>query len=89
MGMGYWGWGNIMAGGPGGMWLFTLLHIFTHFLFCAIVIAVGFHLVKTLKKNQTSSNDSNDNISALDILKLRYAKGEISEAEFDRMKNKL
>lgn len=51
-----------------------------------IAIAVVIYLVvqNTLKSNAGSSGES-----ALDILKKRYAKGEISKDEFERMKSEL
>lgn len=59
----------------GGMWIFTLL-------FWALLIAGVMLLVKWLRKQNT-------NESALEILKKRYARGEIDKETFDRMKKEV
>jgi len=56
----------------GGMWIFTLL-------FWVLVIAGVVLLVKSLSKQNTLE-------SALEILKKRYARGEIDKETFERMK---
>ncbi|HYH01901.1 MAG TPA: SHOCT domain-containing protein [Bacillota bacterium] len=84
-----WNCGSLWSGGTGGgNWLFPVLHIATSLLFWGALIAGGFYLVKALSNNRASSN-SNTNTSALEILKLRYAKGEISKEDYERIKKDL
>jgi len=53
-----------------------------------ILIAVGIWFVIRLNQNQNNKGDSLDQ-DPLEIVKNRYARGEISKAEFERMKNDL
>jgi len=64
--------------GGGFMWLFWILLI--------VVIAVA---VKLVVGNSPGTTSSGNNESALDILKRRYAEGEIDEAEFERRSRQL
>lgn len=68
-------WGHMMGYGYGGgfMWI----------LFLALIGVVIYILLQSSK-----SKDSNGSVieTPLDILKKRYAKGEINKEEFDRMK---
>ena len=52
-----------------------------------IVVAIVWMVVKAMNKNN-STNQISDK-SALDILKKRYARGEIDKKEFDERKNDL
>ena len=52
-------------------------------LFWIVIIVVGIWTVKSL------SSGKSDNSSPEDILKKRYAKGEITRDEYDRMKRDL
>lgn len=62
-------------------------HMGFGWLFWIALIVAGFFLIR----GNLSGNSSNQNSgqSALDILKQRYARGEISKEEFDRMKKDL
>jgi Short C-terminal domain len=71
-------WNNnygMMGWGFGGwvMWIFILI----------VLIAIGLLIYFIIKKNSTG------NEAPIDILKKRYAKGEISKKEFDKMKKDL
>lgn len=68
-----WGWGM------GFGWVFMIA-------FWIIVIAVIVFIVKAVTGGQRK-NEGDE--SALDIIKKRYAKGEISKEDFDRMKDDL
>jgi putative membrane protein len=65
-----------MMGGGGFFGLFLWL-----FVIAGIVL-----LVLWLNRRQPEKKNSNTNESALDILKKRYALGEISREEFEKMK---
>jgi len=58
-------------------WIFGLI-------FLAVIIGMVIKIV-----NQKNRLNHPDNISALDILKHRYAKGEISKTEFEEKKKGL
>lgn len=68
-----WGWGM------GFGWVFMVL-------FSIIVIAVIVFIVKAVTAGERRKEGSE---SAIDILKRRYAKGEISKEDFDRMEDDL
>lgn len=74
--MGDYGYGMM---GYGGM--------FFMLLFWILVIVVAYLLIKKLlEQNKTHGGEEK---SALDIAKERYAKGEITEEEFEEIKKRL
>ena len=83
-GGGYWGFHPMMGYGLG--WLGFLMM----FLFWALVIAAGVFLVKWLiqasRRPESGSGQAAAGNRALDILKERYARGEIDKEEFERIK---
>jgi putative membrane protein len=62
--------------------------IFMMIIFWALVIAGGVALFRVLVRGNRNGGTLPTN-SALEILKQRYAKGEISREEFERMKQDL
>lgn len=74
---GYWNWGAMLI-----MMLSTLLWV-------ALISVVIFLVVRRLGWRSYSSVDSSRKASALEILEQRYARGEIDEATFQRMRDQL
>ena len=73
--MGYYGYGM----GYGGM-LFGLL-------FWILIIALAYMLIKRLvAQNKTHGEE---HMSALEFAKMRYAKGEITEDQFEEIKKRI
>ncbi len=70
-----WGWGM----GLGFGWLFMLI-------FWVLVILGVAHIVRLIAGGGRKGEKEE---TAIDILKKRYAKGEISKEEFDRMRDDL
>jgi len=68
-------WGHMMGYGYGGgfMWLILLA-----------LVGVGIYFLLRASKSKGSAGSTME--THLDILKKRYAKGEIDKEEFDRMK---
>ena len=57
-------------------------------LFWGVIIIGGFFLVRYLiRQSQTAARPTEN--TALEILKQRYARGEINDEEFEKMKAKL
>jgi len=54
-------------------------------LFVVAIIVGGFFLVRMLMKQSKTTVQTTEN-TALEILKQRYARGEISHEEFEKMK---
>lgn len=65
--------------GSGGFWMFPFFPI--------IMLVIILYFVFGKNNFHRSGSESND--TALEILKKRYAKGEITKGEFDQMKNDL
>jgi len=79
------GWGGGFGFGFG--WIFMLL-------FWGLIVWVIIYLVKNSSSNGCCGGKHDDKNgqsgkAALDILKERYAKGELSKEDFDKMKNDL
>ena len=53
------------------------------------LIVIGFLIYFIVQAQKTKGQSSTQNESPLDILKRRYAKGEIAKEEFERMKRDL
>lgn len=68
--------GHLFYGG-GFMWVFWIL-----------IIAGIFFLIQNMVKGNTDQSSSG-NDSPLDILKKRYARGEIDEEEYERRRKEL
>jgi putative membrane protein len=74
------GWGGMMhyGFGHGGM-----------FMWIIFLIVVGLLIYFIVQAQKTKGQTSTLNESPLDILKKRYAKGEIAKEEYERMKKDL
>ena len=57
-------------------------------LFWGVIIIGGFFLVRYLIRQSQTATRATEN-TALEILKQRYARGEINDEEFEKMKAKL
>jgi putative membrane protein len=77
---GYGGWGPMMHGGYGygGMLMWIIL-----------LIVIGLIIYFIVQAKKTKGQAPTQNESHLDILKKRYAKGEINKEDFERMKKDL
>ncbi len=71
---------SYMMDGQNGGWGFMMM-------FILITIAAGFVLF--FVKSATSSTPPRDSADPLDIVKARYAKGDITKVQFNEIKNDL
>jgi putative membrane protein len=74
------GWGGGLGFGFG--WIFMLL-------FWGLVIWAIIYLAKNVSHNNNLDYRDRQGDKSMDILKERYAKGEISKEDFERMKKDL
>jgi len=72
------GWGGMSGYGMGGMFMGIIVLI--------VVIIAAYLVIRALSKERIESGIPE---TPLDILKKRYAKGEISKEDFDRMREEL
>ncbi|MFH1283810.1 MAG: SHOCT domain-containing protein [bacterium] len=72
------GWGHMMNFGYGGMFMWLLF-----------LIAVGVIIYLVFQSTKTKNLDVASREAPLDIAKRRYAKGEITQEEFERIKKDL
>jgi putative membrane protein len=74
-----WGFGNGMNWGGGIVSILVL----------AGLIIGGFFFVKWMRKNSDKDRFSDNQLEALELLKTRYASGEITSEEFLKIKSDL
>jgi len=91
-GDGYYGPGG--PGGPGGGWGPMMHYGFGYgyggmFMWIVFLIVLGFLVYFIVQSRQGKGPLSTQQESPVDILKKRYAKGEITREEFERMKKDL
>ena len=73
------GWNQMMDFGHGG-------GIFMMFMFAIVIGLIIYFIITNTKSNRYTGEF---NKTSLDIIKERYAKGEITEEEFEKMKEYL
>ncbi len=74
--------------GFGGWWIFPVICMIVMFFFFMMFRRGGFR-PPWGQNSDRHHNKSKDSEMPIDILKKRYANGEITKEEFDRMKNDL
>lgn len=65
----------------GGMWF--------GWIFWIVIIVLVIYLIVRLTNQRGGTSNSSANETPLDVLKKRYARGEISKEEFENMKRDL
>ena len=83
-----WGWPNMMGGFFGGG-LGWIGMIFGFIFFILVVIGIIFLIVWLVKRSNYPGVENRTESKALEVLKERYAKGEITKDQFDNMRKDL
>lgn len=83
-----WGWPNMMGGYFGGG-LGWIGMIFGFIFFILVVIGIIFLIVWLVKRSNNPGVENRTDSKSLEVLKERYAKGEITKDQFDIMKKDL
>ena len=82
--MGLWGWGHMAGGGAwgggGGWWLWLGLWLVP----LVLLAAVGYAVYGVLRRNAADAPDA-----ALEELRTAYARGDLTDEEFDRRRERL
>lgn len=74
------GWNHMMGyGGYGGIFMWIILIV--------IAVVIIYFVINRSKRTGNSKNSTGE--SPTEILKKRYAKGEITKEEFDRLKREI
>lgn len=90
--MGWWAcgpgfyWGN---GFNGGYWWMGLIGLGVQLIFWIALILLGVYLIRHLVRPVVSSGSFVRNDASLDILRERFARGEIDSVEYQRRKQHL
>ena len=85
-GNGFNGWDSIMDFGSRASAWFIIYDIVKLLIIVAVVIILARMFIKNSRDNKNSNSSSN---KAIEILKERYASGEISEEEYEQRLKKL
>ncbi|OGK18792.1 electron transporter RnfE [Candidatus Roizmanbacteria bacterium RIFCSPLOWO2_02_FULL_39_8] len=80
------GWGNMMGGWGSAGWRIGIFGWLSMILFWLLLILGAIALIRYLGSSARSSDKEK---SPLDILKERYARGEINKKEFEEKKKDL
>ena len=82
--MGLWGWGHMWDGGmwtgTGGTWMWLL----TSLVPLLLIIGIGYLLYSAIRQSGDRRTDP-----ALEELKIAYARGELSDEEFEKRRERL
>lgn len=81
-------WGHMGGYGWNGGWGWMSFGMIGMVLLWIVIIVAIVALVRLLWKSQDSPAERHES-TALDILRERYARGDISQEEFERKKHKL
>jgi len=83
-----WGWPNMMGGLFGGFGFIWMIFIFLFVI--AIIAGVIILIVWAVRRSSSIHQSQQKSIStAMEILKERYAKGEITKEQYENMKKDL
>jgi putative membrane protein len=83
-----WGYPNMMGGFFGGG-LGWIGMVFGFIFFILVVIGIIFLIVWLVKRSNHPGVENRAESKALEVLKERYAKGELTKDQFDNMKKDL
>jgi len=83
-----WGYPNMMGGFFGGG-LGWIGMIFGFIFFILLVIGIIFLIVWLVKRSNNPGVENKTDSKSLEVLKERYARGEITKDQFDNMKKDL
>jgi len=83
-----WGYPNMMGGFYGGG-LGWIGMVFGFIFFILVVIGIIFLIVWLVKRSNHPRVENKTDSKSLEVLKERYAKGEITKDQFDNMKKDL
>lgn len=82
--MGVWGWGHMADGGmwgnAGGTWMWILMWV----VMLAVVGSVGYLIYRLVRRSAKDVSDP-----ALEELRAAYARGDLSDDEFERRRERL
>lgn len=81
---GMWGWGHMadggMWGGTGRWWIWLMMGLVPLF----VVVGIGYLVYAGIRRADTGADDT-----ALEELRLAYARGDLSDEKFERRRERL